>query len=282
MQNYEWNVNAASACLPVMVRNPVKCRPGGKLTWPNGGKMMKITADDRSCPAKQNIPTSLTKEIYIMKHLCTQGEVGQAVAIFGAANGGYAQWMASAMGVDIGPSYPGQTYSVQCDIDVRKVFEYRNVTLALSKQILKPAEKNLAFNRVLSAGEPCSLLGNPPVADALIATAALGGYFAIYGDGGNWIQNLVNVVSSYGDYGHLTNESIRRGPFAFNDSTNALEDVLGLAGALSVSRVVLNISLIQSTGSAEVVFMRIGPGKLFALAYPFIPFIVGLVMVKLL
>jgi hypothetical protein len=153
MQNYEWNVNAASACLPVMVRNPVKCRPGGKLTWPNGGKMMKITADDRSCPAEQNIRTSPTKEIYIMKHLCTQGEVGQAVAIFGAANGGYAQWMASAMGVDIGPSYPGQTYSVQCDIDVRKVFEYRNVTLALSKQILKPAEKNLAFNRVLSAGD---------------------------------------------------------------------------------------------------------------------------------
>lgn len=107
----------------------------------------------------------------------------------------------------------------------------------------------------------------------------MGPYFTTYEDGAaGWFQSLLNVASSTGDYGHPPNESIRHAPFAFPDSTNALEDALGLVGALSVSRAVLNMSLVQTMGSAEVVFIRIGPGRLFALAFAILPLLIGLLI----
>jgi hypothetical protein len=284
MGRYEWNVNAVSACVPVMVKNPAKCHPGGKLSWPNSGKTMMLTADDGSCPRTVNTTKSPEEFIAIISRICNQGEVGQSKIMFGASNGNYAQWLAASVGEDIGPSYPGQTYSIECDMDARDVFQYLNVTLQVSGQAADMSgAQNLAFTRVLSAGGHCTLPGNPPVAESLAATVAMGPYFPVYEiTVTGWFQSLVNVISSTGDYGRPANESIRRSPFAFNDSTNALEDVLGLVGALAGSRAVLNMSLIKSTGSAEVVFTRVGSGKEFALVYAMVPLLLGFIMALML
>ncbi|KAH8692523.1 hypothetical protein GQ44DRAFT_780096 [Phaeosphaeriaceae sp. PMI808] len=284
MSRYEWNVNAVSVCVPVMVRNPAKCHPGGKLSWPSNGKTMKLTANDGSCPRTVNATKSPEEFIAIISRICNQGNVGQSKLMFGASNGNYAQWLAASVGEDIGPSYRGQTYSVECDIDARDVFQYRNVTLQASRRATdKHDTQNFAFTRVLSAGGPCTLPGNPPVAEALAATVAMGPYFPVYEiTVTGWFQSLANVISSTGDYGRPANDSIRRAPFAFNDSTNALEDVLGLVGALAGSRSVLNMSLIEGNGSAEVVFTRVGSGKTFTLVYAMLPLLLGFIMATML
>jgi hypothetical protein len=119
--------------------------------------------------------------------------------------------------------------------------------------------------------------------DRLFATVAVGPYFTLWEDGGaGWFQSIQNAISLYGDYGHPANDSIRQPPFAFSDSTNALEDVLGLVAALAGSRAVLNSSLTHTTGSAEVTFTRIGPGRLFAIVYALVPLVLGFVMIGLM
>ncbi|ORX95136.1 hypothetical protein BCR34DRAFT_200438 [Clohesyomyces aquaticus] len=284
LEHYRGDVNAVSACVPVMAKNPASCRPGGKLTWPKNGKQMQVTADDGSCPRLVNITKAPEETVIQIARICNQGAVGQSKIVFAASNGNYAQWLAASVGQDIGPSHPGQTYSIECDLDARSVFEYRNVTLQIARQTAnKATPKNLAFTRVLSASEPCRIPGNPAVAEALAATVAMGPYFPVYEITQNgWFQSIVNFASSTGDYGKAANESIRKPPFAFKDSTNALEDVLGLAGALAASRAVLNMSLVESQGSVEVAFMRVGSGKLFAVIYSIVPLIVGLIMASML
>lgn len=281
MSRFERNINTVSACVPVMVRNPAKCVPGGILSWPDDGSIMKVTASDGSCPRTVNTTKPPDEFIAIISRICNVGQVGQSKVVFGASNGNYAQWLATAVGEDIGPSYAGQTYAVECDLDARDAFEYRNATLQISPRTTSsnPGTQNLAFTRVLSANEPCTPPSNLPVAEALAATVAMGPYFPVYEiTATGWFQSLVNVISSTGDYGHSPKNSIRGPPFAFNDSQNALEDVLGLVGALAGSRAVLNMSLVESTGSAEVVFMRVGSGKTFAIVFAMVPLLLGLWM----
>ncbi|KAM5348923.1 hypothetical protein ACJ41O_008746 [Fusarium nematophilum] len=282
---YQWNVVSASACAPVMVRNPVKCRKGGILSYANNDKVMQLTADDGTCVAQKELTKPPRDAVWMLKKVCPRGDVGQATFVIGAANSNYAQWVAAGLGERIASHFPGQTYSAQCEIDVRNgVFEYRMVTLTLSSQSgsNSSSSEQLSFNRVLSAGQPCKPPPNTAVSDALFSTIAMAPYFITYEDGAaGWAQSLINVISRYGDYGHAVNDSIRFPPFAFPDSTNALEDVLGLVGALAGSRAVLNMSLVHTSGSAEVTFLRIGPGQLFALVYALVPLILGLALIWL-
>lgn len=281
LNRHAWNVKSISTCVPVMVKNPVQCRQGPEVTWPDGGKTMKVAARDGSCPRTKATGDKKPEEyIQIISRICNQGEVGQSKIVFGAANGNYAQWLAASVGQDIGASHPGQTFSVDCDVDARDVFQYREVTLQLSRTTSdKPNAEKISYTRILTGGKPCSIPGHPAIAEALAATVALGPYFPVYEiTATGWFQSIVDVVSKTGDYGQSANKSIRTPPFAFNESQNALEDVLGLSGALAGSRAVLNMSLIESTGSAEVVFMRVGSGKAFALVFAIIPLLLGLFM----
>lgn len=152
MEQYDWNVNAVSACVPVMVKNPVKCRQGGTTTWTNGGKTVKTASDDGKCTREQVATDSSAKPYYtwMLKEICAQRKVGQGVAIFGATSG-YANWLAMSMGIDLGPAFSSlpaaqQAYTVQCDIDATdNVFQYRNVTLSISRQ----GTATSPYNRVL-------------------------------------------------------------------------------------------------------------------------------------
>ncbi|KID82994.1 hypothetical protein MGU_09690 [Metarhizium guizhouense ARSEF 977] len=284
---YEWNLNTVSACVPVMVRNPVKCRPGGEISYSgsDSNPVMKLTSNDGSCSISQMLTKPKEKAVYMLKHQCTHGEVGQATYIIGAANSDYARWVALGVGENIGDFYAGQKYSIECEIDVRNgVFEYRNVTLALGQQNWnKTVSGELAFNRFLSSSGPCIPPNKSALTDALFATVATAPYFTTYEDGGaGWAQSLVNVISRYGDYGHPVVECGRQPPWAFHDSNNALEDVLGLLGGLAASRSVLNMSLTHTTGSAQVQYMRVGSGKAFAVIYAVLPLFLGFTMTRLL
>jgi hypothetical protein len=286
-RSYEWNLNTVSACAPVMVRNPVKCRKGGSITYSGSGTntVMKLTSDDGSCSISQPLTKPAEEAVYMLKHQCAHGEVGQATYIIGAANSNYARWVGLGIGEIIGDWYAGQKFSVECDIDTRNgVFEYRNVTLALGRQHWNQSvSEEIAFNRFLSASDRCTPPGASAITDALFATVATAPYFTTYEDGGaGWAQSLVNVISKYGDYGHPVNECGRTPPWAFADSSNALEDVLGLIGGLAASRSVLNMSLTSTTGSAQVNYMRVGSGQTFAVVYAIVPLFLGWIMLALL
>ncbi|KAK4456336.1 hypothetical protein QBC42DRAFT_191312 [Cladorrhinum samala] len=285
-RRYAWNLNTVSACAPVMVRNPVKCRKGGSITYSGSGTntAMKLTSDDGSCSVSKSLTKPPKDAVYMLKHQCAHGEVGQATYIIGAANSNYARWVGLGIGEIIDDWYAGQKFSVQCDIDARNgVFEYRNVTLALSRQHWdQSVSEEIAFNRFLSASDRCDPPKASAITDALFATVATAPYFTTYEDGGaGWAQSLVNVISKYGDYGHPVNESGRTPPWAFVDSSNALEDVLGLIGALAASRSVLNMSLIPTSGSAQVSYMRVGSGQTFAVVYAIVPLFLGWIMLAL-
>lgn len=57
----------------------------------------------------------------------------------------------------------------------------------------------------------------------------------------------------------------REPPYAFNNSANPLEDVLGLTAALVVSRI--DSSTVTISGTSLITAMRIGSGDLYALGF---------------
>jgi hypothetical protein len=71
-------------------------------------------------------------------------------------------------------------------------------------------------------------------------------------------------------------------PWAFNDSTNALEDVLGLNAALVASRAPRNVTYTNIDGSVTVSALRVGSGSTFAIAYILPPMITALILVYLI
>lgn len=94
-RTYEWNLNTVSACAPVMVRNPVRCRKGASITYSGGSgtrnTVMKLTSDDGSCSISKSLTKPPEEAVYMLKHQCAHGEVGQATYIIGAANFNYAE-----------------------------------------------------------------------------------------------------------------------------------------------------------------------------------------------
>jgi len=301
LQTYGPNIVSATACAPVMTRCPVKCYPGGTITYP-GGNTMRLASNDGKCVAQKKLDKKKEEFVMSLARVCPYGEVGQATFVLGAANSIYAQWVAATIGERIASPFPGQTYSVQCDIDVRSAFDYRLVSLSINNNNnISPKPKTndltpssqlpLSFNRILSSTTTTTNNNNnkscptPPGAEipamnALFSTIAMAPYYIQYEvDNTGWIQPLVNIVSRYSDYGHNVNDSIRTGPFAFSDASNALEDGLGLLGAMAGSRAVLNMSLVRTTqGEAEVTFTRVGPGELFALVYAMVPAVLGIIL----
>lgn len=294
MNEYNWDVNAVSACVPVMIHNPVKCRPGGTISFTNdgGATNMWLKSNDGSCVVDKTGLRSLSQNpVYMLKNLCMGAEIGQTTVIIGAANSNYAQWVAAAVGVNLSSSFTdsngNQIYSVECTIDTRNnnVFEFRNVTLSLNPHATdKSITNDIPFNRLLSgSNNPCTSTNPSAIGDPIFATASTGSYFALYEDGAaGWSQSLIEAISSTGDYGSPAASSIRIPPFAFSESQNALEDVIALMGAFSVSRLILTSSLKESSGSAEIFFTRIGPGKTFAIVYAIIPLLVASLMIWLL
>jgi len=79
---------------------------------------------------------------------------------------------------------------------------------------------------------------------------------------------------------HAVGQS-RGPPYAFEQSTNALEDVFGLTSALVTARVTSPVRQ-KINGTTTVTAMRIGTGEYAALLYALPPFIGAIILVYLI
>jgi hypothetical protein len=280
LEDYDWNVQNISTCVPVMVRNPFKCRKGGQMDWTTGDTLMRLYSDDGTCMVTQKVRN--VNDTEMLKGWCTYGEIGQATLLLGA-NFNYHAWLAVAIGDEEIPPYsvpPRYTYSIQCDVDARNVFEYREVVLKLSNL----PQSSDGFSRGLISVGPCTPSYNSTITDTLIASAATANHFLLTENLGasGWFETINTLVTRSGGYGLKAEDSKRSPPWAFNDSSNALEDIFGLTAALATSRIYKNSTTLLADGTATYRFTRIGSGSLFGLAFAVPPFLCGLVLLFLL
>ncbi|KAH7126448.1 hypothetical protein B0J13DRAFT_646500 [Dactylonectria estremocensis] len=280
LQIYDWNVVNLSACVPVMVRNPYKCRKGAHMEWTNDDTLFKLSSNDGKCVLEKTV--SGVSDVEMIKGWCTHGEIGENTVLLGS-NFNYHAWLAVAVNDPDIPPYDvpeRYTYSVQCDVDTRNVFEYRKVVLKLAKS---PTTGN-AYARVLTAEGSCVPQHASTIGNVLTATAATANLYLLAENSGNsgWFETINKLTTRSGGYGLSAQDSKRSPPWAFNDSSNALEDIFGLTAALVSSRIVKNSRTILTEGNVTVSFTRIGPGRPFAVAFAIPPFLAGLLILVLL
>ncbi|KAN0101473.1 hypothetical protein V8E51_011983 [Hyaloscypha variabilis] len=229
-------------CVPVMVRNPFRCRPGGTLQYGEFTPIssadvyyQEVTAlsSDGACNISSLFPLPTTENItsanLMLSTFCPASgsdSIGKGIAVL-TGNYYYGYWLASFANDPNGnvPVTTGYKYAVTCSVDASDAFSYRKVTLSLqgSKTGL-----NSPYARTLSSsGEECQPI-QPTISNILFATAA----------GANWqllTQNL-DIDGFLSSLGQATGYW-RKPPYIFPDSQNPLEDSLGLVAALVVSRV---------------------------------------------
>lgn len=280
LEDYDWNIQNISACVPVMVHNPFKCRKGAQMDWIENYTIMRLYSEDSTCMITQKVKNINDTEM--LKGWCTHGEIGQATLLLGA-NFNYHAWLAVAVGDENIPPYnvpPQYTYSIQCEVDARDVYDYREVILSLENS----ERTGHAFSRVLTSERPCTPNHASTIGNTLLATTATANHYLLYENLGNsgWFETINSLTTRSGGYGLSAENSRRSPPWAFNDSSNALEDILGLTAALVSSRICKNSTKVLTSGAATVRFTRIGPGKYFALVFAIPPLLSGLVLLSLL
>lgn len=245
------NIVNTSQCVPVMARNPISCHVGGTIEM---GSFYNYTilSDDNLCAVEAVFPVGPDPTVNntMGKGMCTHGAVGQGTIVFGATYT-YITWLAESMDVNISSTHPGETWVVTCSVDTTTVFDYRMVTLEIQNVNVSGS----TYARLLTGGEACkpevSILG-----PELFATAAAANWYPLLQNFG--LDGLFDLIGQEAGF--------RGPPYAFNESPNALSDVLGLTAALVSSR--LNSTLqLPVNGTAYVMAARIGSGNTFALVF---------------
>jgi hypothetical protein len=151
-------------------------------------------------------------------------------------------------------------------MDARDIYEYRQVTLNL--QSLNNPGSHFA-RRLFSSGETCS---GPELDRSLCALTASANWQTLHQNDGldGWPDTLWEATGLG-----------RKPPYAFDNSDNALEDTLGLVAALVGS--MWNTTSTKTIGSEVVVTnIRMGSGKLPALAYLFPPVFAAALLLALI
>ncbi|CAM1509645.1 Fc.00g033840.m01.CDS01 [Cosmosporella sp. VM-42] len=250
---YSGDLVSTRQCSRVMVRNPISCHPGGSILW--GSQWLNVSTDDGHCSAYRRFTEAEWNHYYsagggvMIKTMCAHGEIGQGTMVIGA-EGGYAHWLAVNVGdlANAPPTQAGSTYVVTCTVDARNSFEYREVSLLLRNTNATQTR----YMRYLNAtGNSCS---GPPILRDVIATAA----------SANW-QTLLQQAAGDGWWDLVwqasnTGHGPRLPPYSFTQSTNALEDVLGLVAAMVTAR--MNSTTTHDINSTALVqATRVGSGQ---------------------
>ncbi|KAI1270281.1 hypothetical protein F5Y18DRAFT_367798 [Xylariaceae sp. FL1019] len=257
-------------CVPVMVSNPVRCQKSGTVTVAGNQQLVTTTGNITVSGKLQNIGGAviqqsvlrdLSRDSVMANYLFGYGSaVGQTVIAFGALNDPhgvvpYANYLAGTLN---DPDHSagttgGETYAVTCFVNPQESFEYRRVSLDL-RALGKGKSSN--FGRYVSGGEPC-IPSNPTISNRLFAFAGSGSYMVVTEDSAldGFPGTLVRLAGKF-----------RGPPYAFPDSTNALEDVLGLFSALAVSRMPLEDEGVQaaevkSNSTAQIEVTRLGTAR---------------------
>ncbi|KAJ2992564.1 hypothetical protein NUW58_g2118 [Xylaria curta] len=291
-------------CVPVLTSNPARCQKSGRVTAVSANHLVtqvgNITLSHGVLP--ENLPSvdfglsrvlgrdsAMSNDIFPLD-TGSVGSVGATFMVFGARNDeqgdvSFASYLAGTVNDPDDSAGRGgnATYAVTCAVDASSSFEYRRVTLdlrALGK------DKGSNYAQYLSGGEPC-VPSVPTIGSKLLATAGSASITLVH-------ENLAK--DGYFATLHRLSGYRRGPPYAFPESTNALEDVLGLISGLAVSRLPLADEVISAaevnegkyrdsssaviemtrlgTGSSEALWLLIPPaGSLIAL---FILFVMGI------
>lgn len=227
-------------CVPVMTSNPVQCKTGGEVKVTNSVRNTSTGVYNglgvyiqSSFNANDNYTTppfvsrDPRTDAVMAKRMFANvtGEVGSITMVFGAVTDfkgtAYAADLAQAINDPNATSYEtgNSTYVVTCIMNSQNAYNYRWVAL---QQRTTEKIKTSGYSFHLLGGDDCTPL-NPTVSDVLFATAATA----------NWNT----VMENFGLDGYFStiNRAVGRNrgpPYAFSNSRNALEDVLGLIAAM--------------------------------------------------
>jgi len=271
LADYGNNLLNVGQCAPVIIRNPFVCRRGGIVNVAaNQTDKMTVTSDDGTCTIGQ------TQEVYTIEPgvesgYCLNGAVGQGTLLLGASNY-YANVLSIAVGDDPGPESFREPYSVECTIDATSVFDWRWIELSL-QNVSQNGYDKILFSEALP-DSPCYPEWTSDqgwnVSAAIVATALsqLVGY-----------QSGFDFLSKFICNGDCSQP--RTAPWAFEESENALEDVLGLISAMVLSRNTYNATQWYVYGTAEVKVTRMGSGRLYGLFLVIPPLIATIILLSL-
>jgi hypothetical protein len=269
MKQYRTDLVRVNGCSPVLSRNPFQCTKID-VGFNSANSNLSVSSDTNPCSISKSV---YQDNDYVFK-ICLHGSVGEGTLLIGHI-GTAAIYAAEAMGdhqqrqswEKTGFSQ-GQTmlYGVECSISTS--IRARDLTLTIADDSVTSG----AFTRTLDGGADCELAVDYGV-NQLKASVAAGVYQPLYA---GWIQHIRLVAITPNG----TVDYVRSGPYAFRGSQSALEDVLGLTAALSLSRVTLTgrPPSVEAKGSAVVLYNRVGPGKTWALVFVLPPVINVLVL----
>jgi hypothetical protein len=247
-----------TACAPVLTKNPFQCRRINTTTFNRATKTLRIWNKWNDISNTQVTDIDETPPLF---NFTLHDSVGQANLLIAHVGLG-ASYAAQAIG-DSGQISKWKTedikalpmsYGIECTVDVS--IQPRNVTLRFQDG----SDQTGAFTRTLNATKELCDLGIPFEMNQLAATSVMAPYQILHQ---GWFEHIRNVVTKEGQ-----TDSIRPGPFAFSESRNALEDVLGLLSALALSRVGKTADTkltVDINGTSFIQYTRVGPGSHWAL-----------------
>ncbi|KAK6535907.1 hypothetical protein TWF281_000158 [Arthrobotrys megalospora] len=278
----------STQCLPVFIANPAKCRRAGKII--TGKNNITIQLDENCSASTPVFGADLTSDGASASGFCVDGKsLGKITYLIGSINS-HAGLLAAA--ISDFPAVNTKSYSVACDVDIVSAVGFRDTTI--SRNYKPPHESSinrensnlntLAEYTITSpskerASSSCSNTSYVPIwnPDNKPGVVLTPGALAV-GAGAAcplFTQNRYN--NGWWDTLHRAVKD--RGPssYAFGDSKNALEDVLGLVVGVSVGQYIGSAQppistrdapmVINRGGSARVLGYRIGSGSRWGLIF---------------
>ncbi|KAE9365694.1 hypothetical protein N431DRAFT_487642 [Stipitochalara longipes BDJ] len=280
---------SAKGCLPVLISNPVRCETEGNVTLQDNGQNITVAAGGCNATVAA-FSTNADYADLLSIGFCTSDSVNQGQAEI-AVGGMQDIGAAIALLLADFPAYENSTnttsYSTLCKIDIMAALGFRQVTF-----ILEDSTDFSQLNRGILAygGESCipDVRRGPAGRENSNATNILNSILALtvestmtgpmVSEGGTqeaWLRDIIDAQHLRAVYSK-DNSGEKQGNFAFNNSRNDLEDILGLRIALAMGDQLGNGPYRNGSDSAETtVFggiitakgMRVGTKNPWALAY---------------
>lgn len=308
--NFLW----ASRCLPVLMKNPVRCYAGGQVSFDSDGRLW--VSDGTCIYGSSDLAVSPAHDFAAVKGACTQNHtLGTATILFAATNGspnatrygvvnsfysGYADILASSLGD--GPLLDTvndtSIFAAICEVDLTQAAEFRLLNYSHADDFGKQQKIGRYSETSVNNGygyqvqalsnsscEMSDITGNPlplneVLSDAALATAA-GATWPLLAENmffDGWFDTLDYVIKQ------VNYQNASQGGGVFRDSTNDLEDALGLATAITIGlfwgggTTVVDYTA-TDTGTQAYERIRLGPSSLWGLIYLIPPlFAIGILV----
>ncbi|KAK4555625.1 hypothetical protein LTR86_007378 [Recurvomyces mirabilis] len=278
---------SVSACFPTLIGNPVRCQAAGNVSV----QAHRVTVSSGDCDISTEIHSvDPTNQGASAAGACTAGhDLGTATILIGSVNS-HAVQLATAMldGTWLNDTKHPDHYAVTCTVDITPIIGFRNLTyarLAASNTVgASYAEASGASFGVSGSGDGCDLVdtetGSHVDRNAILTAGALSAGASAswpllsegsYRDG--WWSTLWQATQNLGGtvFQLQNNSAVDLEAFlTFNQSTNSLEDALGLASAMGLGSYYGSFnpgSLVSVDATTVLDGTRVGPGRRWALVF---------------